>query len=373
MHAPLSRNAGAAGAVLRMADEYRHAGHDVEILSFDDLPSWIPKSIRQIIYPLYFASRVRRCGNSFDVVDASTGDGWLAYNLSSLRTTLRVTHSHGLEPLASKVEIQDADAHGRKVSLKKKLWRHGLQLKLVEMSLRSSDCVIALNDDEVGYIVANAGLGRCDILRGKWGVDVERASPPVAHHRSSRIGIVQIGDYSWRKGAHHTAKAMSEVLNRCPDVSLLLIGTQVEADLILKDYPPHLHPRITIVPSFDRSQLSELLASKRIALFPSMFEGWSLSRFEAMAHGVVPIVSSNAGCSVDLSDGFDCIVVDLDDELEYQSAILQLVTDTAKLDRMKNAALETARSMTWRRAAQDRLSFYAQRRDHKSKSAQKGV
>ena len=77
-------------------------------------------------------------------------------------------------------------------------------------------------------------------------------------------------------------------------------GTAVE-----KDFPPELiqSGQVKILPSFERSQLSDLLANHNIGLFTSRVEGWGLVLNEMLEAGM-PIFATMAGGVLDLQPYF---------------------------------------------------------------------
>ena len=78
--------------------------------------------------------------------------------------------------------------------------------------------------------------------------------------------------------------------------------------------------RITVLPTFPRSDLVALFVSSDIFVFPSHSEGASLALLEAMAGGL-PIVTTPVGAAPDLlRDGESALFVGAGDAFALQNA-----------------------------------------------------
>ena len=63
----------------RLGQEYQRLGHDVAYYSIDDLPQTLYPLVKVATFPefvAYKAATLARQGG-LDVLDASTGDGWI--------------------------------------------------------------------------------------------------------------------------------------------------------------------------------------------------------------------------------------------------------------------------------------------------------
>src|SRR4051812_6511740 len=79
IHHHLDWNTGAPGSTLYLKREYEARGHEVDLLAFDALASFVSERFKQVLFPYYLAGRLgrKRAARRFDVIDASTGDLWL--------------------------------------------------------------------------------------------------------------------------------------------------------------------------------------------------------------------------------------------------------------------------------------------------------
>ena len=87
----------------------------------------------------------------------------------------------------------------------------------------------------------------------------------------------------------------------------------------------------------------ELLCGADVLIMPSHFEGLPLVLLEAVASGVVPIVSRLPGCTDFVVDhGKNGYLCEIGDEAGFATALVTLAKDRAMLKRLSKSAWETA-------------------------------
>jgi len=105
-------------------------------------------------------------------------------------------------------------------------------------------------------------------------------------------------------------------------------------------------------------QLTALIDDLDVLLFPSLWEGMSLSLIQAQARGLPAVVSDVVGNRDTVDDGVTGFVRDTDDDLIAATALL--LDDAGLRERMSAAALEWARRvLTDDRVGHDSLALYA--------------
>lgn len=354
IHHPLDRDSGAAGVVMRIAEEYRRGGHEARILSHDDLPRWITGRARDLAFPALLAAEAGRWRP--DVIDASSGDGCIAFSRPIPGGALRVTHSHGLEHLSSTREQAEEAQAGRRPSLSKRLWRHGLRLRLVARSFRCADLALVLNDAEAAHLGRVLGVAPGSIRRMRLGTD--HAGLRIEAPARQPGGIVQIGAYAPRKGVAVTAGAMIRAMMQRPDITLSFIGTGVPRDGVLADYPAALHPRIAVVERYANAALPGLLASRSICLMPSLFEGYGLAKLEAMACGLAVIASDDEGARTDIVHGVTGQIVPRGDDRALAAMVIALVDHPERAEALGRTGMAMASRFSWGVVARERIDAY---------------
>jgi glycosyltransferase involved in cell wall biosynthesis len=363
IHHPLEPDSGAAGTTLDLARAYEARGHEVDVLSHDDLPRRLPNRGREASFPLLVAAKLRRlCSRGrIDVIDASTADAWLWGRLRRGfdRRPVLVARSHGLEHAAHAQRLDDAAAGRLELSWRYPLYWGGLHLWEVGTSLRVSDLSLFLNGADREYAVSELG--------------VEPAAAHVVHNaiadhflgrtlEPARAGdglrIAHVGSYIQRKGIAYTSAALRAALERHPDLSVSFLGTGCSEAAVHRDFPPALRDRIVVHDRYRRQELPKLLDGHHVKLFPSLSEGFGKTVLEAMACGLAPIAADVPGPTEFIRDGENGILVEPRDAAALEQAIERLHADRALLGRLRTAAHATAQSYSWDRLAGERLRLY---------------
>lgn len=380
IHHELELNSGAPGTTLRLADAYRHRGHEVEIIGFDELlPSKLPEQAKMLAFPWAVAARLARVGHRphFDVIDASTGDSWLIGALRpcfppSVRRSLLVSRSHGLEHTMAERRRAARAAGGQPLSWRYPLYHGGYRLWEVTQSLKTADAALFLNRHDAALAVERLGVSlervtvvRNGILDALIGLPPPRPSPPVGGQ------IAVIGSYVAMKGVAHAAAAFNAWLPRHPGWAVTFLGSSMDRSGVLVDYERSLHDRITVVPRYSNADLPRLLEGHQIHLFPSLSEGGPLSLIEAMACGLVTVASAIPGVTDLVAEGNDAVLVPAAEPHAIVAALDRLAADRVLMDRLRTNAHITAQSYGWRTVADEQLAVYETHlgRRHKTEPA----
>lgn len=355
VHAEYDPNAGAAGVICSLAEAYRGLGHPTDVLTLSDLPARLPGKAKQALFPWWLARRLRRDAARYDVVDAATGDGWVAFGRARRGGPLRVTHSHGLEQLLAPVERREAEEATGRVSLQTRVWRHGIRLREVSRSLTAADLCLVLNGAERDWLVDREGIAPERIEQVRYGTRLAHR-PAESPDGDSPPAVVQIGSYTGRKGVDVTAAAMTPLLRRHPALRLRFLGTGVPRERVLADYPPDVHDQVEVTPRFDNADLPRHLEGAGIHLMPSRFEGFGVVKLESLACGLVPVVSDDPGSRAGIADGVNGLVTPTGDAPALASAVETLLADPAL--RARIAATGRAGVADWTTVAEERLDAY---------------
>jgi glycosyltransferase involved in cell wall biosynthesis len=366
IHTALDPDAGAPGATMRLACEYRQQGHEVDVLGFDSLlPDWLPEQAKMVGFPWSLAVRLARMtqGSSFDVIDASTGDAWLLGVLRrafppGVRCSLLVARSHGLEHRIAEHTRHEAASGGEPISWKYPLYHGGYRLWEVKNSLRSADVALFLNcaDAETAITIFGVQPERAEVVRNGISNSLIGRSIPSPSSGARRIAV--IGSYIPRKGTVHIAAALNIWLRRHPDWAVTFLGTGVAKSRILADYDPVLHGQISTIERYANDDLPVLLLGHHVHLFPTLAEGAPLSLLEAMACGLVPVASAVPGVIETLRHGENSLLVPPGEPEPIVAALDQLANDPTLLDRLRVNAHSAAQSFSWSTVAAEQMTIY---------------
>lgn len=353
-------HSGASGTGLALGEAFVEAGHDVDYLSFDDMPE-LPERAAALAYPPFVAARLsRRRYRGVDVVDASTGDTWIWGSLPRRRRRpLLVTRSHGLEHLFDQHTVEHERRHGRRLSRRHRLYWGGYRLAEVGHSLRRADLVLCLNERERAFAVEKLRVDpeRIEVVPN--GIDDALLATAVGvNPEPGARGVAYVGDYREMKGVRFASEAMVEVMRAEPEVPVAFIGPRVPRARVLERFPADLHDRVITIERYDRLRLPHLLEGYGIVLFPSLSEGFGNALAESMACGLAPVAARSAGAEQIVEDGVDGLLVPCYDAAAIAARTLDLLRDPELLARLQVAARGSTRGYAMSAVAARTLDLY---------------
>jgi glycosyltransferase involved in cell wall biosynthesis len=365
-HHPLDPNAGAPGSICSLGETYSDMGHSVSYFSLDDLPERLSFRAKILVFPEFATRHIWQVTSRepVDVVDVSSGDAWIWAKF--LRPRLRrtpalVTRSHGLEHTAHLQRRAEEERGALRLSRKYPLYHGGFRLWEVTQSFRLADVALFLNDTDRDYAVEHLGVPRDRAYLGSYGVSRSLVGQPLApapSHREARVGIAQLSAWDRMKGVHYSAAALSRVLSRYPQTHLSLVGTRCPRAEVLANFPPEIHDRIRVYPSYDRAELPKLLEGHYIKVFPTLSEGFGKSLLEAMACGLVPITTATPGPLRLVRHEVEGLVVPTADTPAIEAALERLLTDRELLHHLRERAHAAAQGYSWDRVARETIRIY---------------
>lgn len=366
IHHELNPNAGAPGVTWQLGQEYQKLGHEVEFYTFDNLPRNLPKRLREIMFPAFLARKISDLAKkqAVDVVDASTGDAWVWAKMLRRFTDkppCLITRSHGLEHTYHLEQLEEVKRGNLHLSWKYPLYHGGFRLWEVGTSLRSADLALLLNQRDLEYAVEKLGVKRERariVANGIPEVFLNLGFEPMPEAEDTTIRIAQVGNYTARKGIHYGAAALNKILDRYPQVRVSFLGTVCPEAEVYADFEPAVRDRLLVIPRYSHETLPSLLKGHQIKLFPSLFEGFSLSLTEAMACGLAPVTTATPGPMEIVRDGHDAIVIPARDSQAIEQALEQLITNRPYLEELRRNTYATAQHYSWSRIARDNLALY---------------
>jgi glycosyltransferase involved in cell wall biosynthesis len=366
IHHALDVDSGAPGVTCRLANALRLRGHAVDVLSFDRVPVPVPARFRTYLYPWFVASFVATHAQ-YDVLDLSSGDGWALSLLPAffLRgcSPVIVARSHGLEHLAHDARLAAARSGAGKLSWKYPIYHGGYRLWECATSFSRAHVALFLNGVDRAYAVERLGVAPHRAVVVKNGIaDCFLQTAGWLLTQTSAVNaprnIAFIGRYTEMKGCVELRTAMRAVLAKYPGSILGLFGTVADAETVIADYPVELRGRIRVLPTYKNEELPRLLSQYDIFAFPSLTEGFAVAPLEAMACGLVPVVTATPGPMSYIDDGRNGLVVPLRDAEALRRAISALLDDPSRWRKLREQALATACGYSWDRVAAETEEIY---------------
>lgn len=171
---------------------------------------------------------------------------------------------------------------------------------------------------------------------------------PLPEARGGRgtgpLRLVYLGRLSeHQKRIGRVAARLAAAAEQIPDVEATIYGEGPDCAAVqaVVERPRHAG-RLTLGGALCPAEVFPVLQASHVLVLLSDFEGMPVSLLEAMAAGVVPILSRmRSGCTEIIDDGRNGFVVDADDEAAFLAIVRRLASANGEWDRMSRAARQT--------------------------------
>jgi glycosyltransferase involved in cell wall biosynthesis len=243
-------------------------------------------------------------------------------------------------------------------------WRYR---HMLPHALRHTDAVLTDSQHSRRDIARYLGVpdDRMEVI--SCGVDPRFRPIPDGQERRvalARYGVRQpymlyVGGINARKNIAQLFEAFAQVLERRPDLTLVVAGKRqwqtgaIDAALQRLDLADHVH----FTGYLADADLPALYSAAELFVFPSLYEGFGLPPLEAMACGT-PVVASNASSLPEVV-GDAAILVDPYDVDALAGAISRALEERALAAELRARGSARARTFTWERTASETIAVYA--------------
>jgi glycosyltransferase involved in cell wall biosynthesis len=227
------------------------------------------------------------------------------------------------------------------------------RLRQEELEFTLSDFLL-VPSEYVANSFTERGIDPERLLRHQYGYDPAQFHPRGRADSERPFTAVFVGRGEPAKGLHLALRSWLDSA-ATDNVRFLILGR------LLPQYRRYLadmldHPSVAtlgFVPN-----VADVLREADVLVLPTYTEGSALVTYEAMACGVVPLVSTSAGAPV--RDGIDGFLHDPEDVRALGRQLVQLSSDSNLLHRMRQAAITASAGLTWESAAVRLLAAYAE-------------
>jgi glycosyltransferase involved in cell wall biosynthesis len=169
--------------------------------------------------------------------------------------------------------------------------------------------------------------------------------------------ILYVGQQSDYKNIRRLGDAHQKLLQKHPDLGLILVGRMDNSALSNKKYFESKGYQNIHFTNFLPDNKRDWLYSKASAhVFPSLMEGFGLPGLEAMGYGA-PVVSSNATCLPEVY-GDAAHYFDPNDTDDMARAIDEVITDEKLRNSLIEKGYEQIKKYSWRRMAEQTHQIY---------------
>ena len=362
-------NGGAAGTIYWTNQALRDLGHDVDEFWAPDLPRRIrhgnlhyllelPAALRREV-----AARCRR--RTFYVVILDQPHAFRAgeYLQAFHPEILFLNRTQGWE--GQRNEAMAALASSlvpRPGSVR--AWAQHLMNRLVS---RHQNRVVACADGILAgcsaipdYLARKYNYPRERVAVIPYGVTEPFFRPPAASGPERWQKFLHVAQFAPSKAPEIVASVFSRLLRERPAIQAGWVCDRRHHPDVLRLFDPDLRPRLRLHAWADQPALAAIYDEYGLFLFPSHYEGFGKTTFEAMARGLA-VVATRTGGMADLirpeGNGFLCAPGDVDGLYRQMERLLD---DPALAARIGAQARCDMQEMTWAHHAR-RLAAFAER------------
>jgi len=363
-HAPADTRTAVYRSVAQQARHLQSEGHEVDLVTRNDLASPVWARLDPIVLPILLAVRDL---SRYDVVVFHSYLGWafhlLRRWLDPRKRVATLTWFHGLEPLYHRAVSEEYRRANRTISHRFRLLHHVLLPRLLKQSCRRSDAVLCFNSLEADYLVTHGWAKSDRVHRVSNGVEMDCFLS--RRHRSVGRRLLFIGQWLPAKGTRYLVDAFT-ALAALSDFELACVGTGATVEAVQQEFPATVRSRVTVLPRVDREELYEQLQLADVFVFPTLSEGFSCALLEAMA-AELPVVTTPVGAAVDILDGGqNGVLVPCADVTALAAAVARMGGDAHTRAALGLSARQTALRFTLRASCVDfasRIYDVVSRRD----------
>ncbi|MGH3066751.1 MAG: glycosyltransferase family 4 protein, partial [Gaiellaceae bacterium] len=156
-----------------------------------------------------------------------------------------------------------------------------------------------------------------------------------------------VGRLAANKRPDHAIEVFRIIKNELPSARLWLVGTgPLEAELA-RTLPEHA----TLLGRLPREELYARMATAHCLLVPSVREGWGMVVIEANSVGTPAVGYDVGGIRDSIRDGRTGLLATAGDPVALATQAISLVTDDARYEAMRSAAMDWAHRFSWERTA----------------------
>lgn len=264
--------------------------------------------------------------------------GWSSFSLEAFQTSqatrfLMRDSCHietQFEILREEYQRIGVDLPDRKICIQRELEEYQL-----------ADQIFVLSEAAKRSFLAKGFPGE-KLHKIRLGVDTGVFRPAPSLSKEGRpLRIVYFGSLLIRKGIPYLLEATKAFSKK--EIELTLVGAV--APEMKKTLSQFTHFKYR--PAMPHPVLAEFLRTQDVFVLPSVEDGFGMVVPQAMASGIVPVVTESCGSADLLQAGIDGYILPSRDSQAIRETIQHLLSDEARLMRMKKAAVENVKKFSW--------------------------
>jgi glycosyltransferase involved in cell wall biosynthesis len=180
-----------------------------------------------------------------------------------------------------------------------------------------------------------------------------------ARYRLNHPFILALAGVAPRKNTRRIIEAFALLQDDVArDYQLVLVGLPPSAKQDFLQYAQNLSVanQVVFTGFIPEEDLVALYNLAKVFVYPSLYEGFGLPVLEAMTCGT-PVITSPRGSLPEVAGDAALFVEPLDPEAICR-AIIQVVTDKDKAEKMRKQGFDRVNMFSWHRAAEEMLQIY---------------
>ena len=168
--------------------------------------------------------------------------------------------------------------------------------------------------------------------------------------------VLFLGRITIQKGPDYFIEVADRVLRKFPHVHFIMAGTgDMLTKMIHLSADRELGTGVLFTGFLDRKGVKRILKASDIFIMPSVSEPFGIAPLEAMAYGVIPIISKNSGVAEIVENAYK---VDFWDVEKMVSIIEELLRDRSQMEQLSIKVREEASKIQWDNSAEKLLEIY---------------
>jgi glycosyltransferase involved in cell wall biosynthesis len=239
--------------------------------------------------------------------------------------------------IISKILFRNVIVHlrGGKLSLNENI--NLLQFYIIYFSLKFSNKVIVLGLKEKKYISKKFSINTKKIHVLPNAVEVPKFKKRT---NFSDIKIIFLGRIDQNKGIDYIFTALNELKSKVP-FKFYMAGTGPYQKICVPKFSKHLGKRFNFLGIQNHDEKKDIFSKSHIFILPSYFEGLPNALLEAMAFGLVPLVTSVGSIGEVVEDKKNGIIVPKFNHKEISENIINLFRNNNFYNNLSLSAFKT--------------------------------
>lgn len=337
-------------------------GHQVDYLFIDDVSGGRELRFPHLTFSMLIVPKIMQltAQHSYDLVEISSGDGWL-YGLlrgmiGSNRRPVFVATSAGLEHLVWEEAVKDSELGLQATKgFRARVIRPFVVLKEVEIAIKTSDHFIPVCTEDAEYVIERGWKPESKVTVIPRGIGSEYFVENDDLQRTR--GLLFVGTWHPRKGITYIVDAFCVLKEYHPSLQLSLVGTRLSEGEVLQDFPPSIRGDIRVVPLMSPEAVIREYTTHTVFVLPSTKEGLAKVLLEAMAAGMPVVASDRIGKDV-IEHEVNGLLVPTRNSQALVEAVERLITDRRFCQELGERAQAKAKEYTWDKIAARYESLY---------------